>query len=184
MKEFFTADTHFGHKGIIEKGLRPGFSSMEEHDALVLENINKTVDREDRLFILGDFAFSNAPSWRGKIRCKNIDFIIGNHDRKEDSRKAFGTYWDIRVLKGGSLGFKRVLCHYPMIYWPASHRGAYHLYGHTHGQREQVLDKFFPDRRSMDVGVDEARRILGESRPFSWDEIYSLIGERKGHDPV
>jgi hypothetical protein len=39
------------------------------------------------------------------------------------------------------------------------------------------------DRDSMDVGIDSAYRILGEYRPFSYDEIARIMAKRE-HNPV
>lgn len=51
-------------------------------------------------------------------------------------------------------------------------------------QREFTLNALFPGRRSMDVGIDQAIRILGRPAPFSEAEIMELLGEKPGHDPV
>ncbi len=61
-----------------------------------------------------------------------------------------------------------------------SHHGAIHLYGHSHSSAEEGLDKKFPGRRSMDVGIDNAYRLLGEYRPFSWDEIKHRLLSKQG----
>lgn len=183
MTYWFTADTHFDHQTIGEKMLRSGnYANVSEHNETLLENLNSCVSRGDRLFILGDFAFKRAMYWRGRIRCKHIEFVIGNHDRPAESKRAFGTVWQIRVTKL-QCGEKAVLCHYPICYWPSSHHGAYHFYGHCHQQREITLDGVFPDRRSMDVGVDHAYRLFGRHRPFSEPELMELLADRKGHDP-
>jgi calcineurin-like phosphoesterase family protein len=162
---------------------RSVFSCLKEHDDIVMDQLNSTVGRNDRLYILGDFCFSNPARYRQKIRCKHIEFIIGNHDKPGLTEKSFGRVWHIRCTKFSN-GEKVVLCHYPMAYWPASHYNAYHLYGHMHGRREYDLTNYFPSRRSMDVGVDEAYRLLGAYRPFSEDEILTHLYPRAGHDPV
>lgn len=50
--------------------------------------------------------------------------------------------------------------------------------------REDYLDNIWPDRRSMDVGMDVAYDMFGEFRPFSELEVYSRLIARKGHDPL
>lgn len=126
-------------------------------------------------------------SWRAldeeikRINCRDIHLIWGNHDR-QNFGKHFKTAEDVTETKIGEINV--FLSHYPHAYWPASHRGSYHLYGHTHAQREETLDQLFPGRRSMDVGIDNARRILGEYRPFAFEEIHAILGLREGHDGV
>lgn len=67
-----------------------------------------------------------------------------------------------------------VLCHYAMRVWNKSHRGSWHLYGHSHNSLETEVWG-----RSMDVGVDSAKVILGDYRPFSFDEISRILSKRE-----
>ena len=65
METFFIADCHFGHKNIIKYCDRP-YSSVEEMDETILNNINKTVFPSDTLYILGDFTFTISPTLSSK----------------------------------------------------------------------------------------------------------------------
>lgn len=154
----------------------------------IIDEINKIVHRGDTLWHLGDFAWKDAGIWRKKIRCKNVNLIWGNHDKKSNA-KYFSRTLDTFIQKIGPDNDKQkcFLSHYPHAYWPASHHGSMHLYGHCHGQREQTLDTLFPGRRSMDVGVDEAFRRFGSYRPFTEDEVYEILIEGNSmnhHDPI
>jgi calcineurin-like phosphoesterase family protein len=184
MKTYFTADPHFDHDGVIGMSDRP-FASIEDHNDHLLHYINLTVDPRDRLFVLGDFAWRGAESFLRAIRCKNIHLIYGNHDKASNARQFKSVELGTEVKIGPKGAQHKVwLSHYPHAYWPASHYGAYHLYGHVHADREETLDAIWPDRRSMDVGVDNARLLLGNYRPFSEDEIIAAFAEQAGHDPV
>lgn len=180
MNTYFTADTHFQHFRIIELMNRP-FQTIEEHDAQLVHFINDTVQERDRLYILGDFAMKDPEGSRALIRCKNIIFLWGNHDPNKLKR----VYPEVNdVLEHKFEDQKIFMSHYPHAYWPSSHHGSMHLYGHCHGMREATLNQLFPARRSMDCGVDEAKRLLGAYRPFSLKEIQELILQRSGHDLV
>lgn len=179
--KFFTADCHFGERPN-NKLWRDEFSSREEHNEAILDGINSKVCRNDYLYILGDFAWDKPGKYRQQIRCKNITFIIGNHDRYQKSLNVFGTVHQLKVVKFA--GTKAVLCHYPFAFWDGSHKGWFHFYGHCHMQREETLDTIWPKRRSMDVGVDNAKHYLGHYEPFSEEEILGLIGGEPGHDQV
>jgi len=192
-RRFFTADPHFAHPGILPMmgrvdGAGALMGSIEEHDAKLIANINSTVDRDDELFIIGDFAFDKPGKYRAKIQCKHIKFIMGNHDRKTKTANVFGELHDIlrteAYNKDQTDSVKLYLCHYPTMYWDQSHNGVAHLYGHCHSQREAYLDELEPGRRAMDVGVDNAYRLLGEYRPFADYEIYDYMARRTGHDDV
>lgn len=202
MTRFFIADTHFHHcadnnkpdrKNIIELMCRTApngqlFSSQEEHDRHIIDNINSLVAREDELFIIGDFAFDKPGKFRAKIKCKHIRFLLGNHDRKSASLNIFGSIPEVlrtKVYNAKRNDFIQLfLCHYPSSYWDGSHRGWGHLYGHCHGQREDYLDSIEPQRRALDVGVDNIKRLYGDYRPLSEYEVYDYMAKRSGHDDV
>lgn len=193
MRRFFTADTHFNHEGIIKMMGRVGpmgalMSCAEEHDHLLIGQINATVGRDDELIIIGDFAFDNPGRYRAKINCSNVRLVLGNHDRKERSANVFGQIPEVMRSKAynhtADDHVKLFLSHYPTMYWDQSHNGCCHLYGHCHSQREEYLDDLEPQRRAMDVGVDNAYRLYGEYRPISEVEVYDYMARRSGHDDV
>ena len=64
-----------------------------------------------------------------------------------------------------------VLHHYGQRVWRNSHRGAYHLYGHSHGSLP-------PFGLSVDVGVD-SKEITSEYRPVSFEEVRQYMDNRK-----
>jgi len=180
---FFTADTHFGCERLV-KNIRQEFASIDEHDEALLDNINSTVGRNDCLVIIGDFCFKKPGSYRPKIKCKHIFYILGNHDQPAKIQAVFGgNVWQYRMMK---LKHMVWCCHYPCCHWPQSHYGAFHGYGHTHNNTryEDAMDLGMPGRRSIDVGVDSAKSLLGEYRPFSEDEFYGFLGDRIGHDYI
>lgn len=182
MTIFFTSDLHFDTDTFAKNKFRP-FNSADEMNLVLLDGINSTVERKDILYILGDFARYRAGHFRHLIRCKQIHFIKGNHDRPADL-KFWSSVSDTRIVKLGTKP-NRIPCflsHYPHIYWPMSHWGvSIHGYGHLHGQREEYLDNIWPERRSMDLGVDNYFRLFGTYKPFSETEILEILLKRKGH---
>ena len=56
---WFTADLHLGHRAILRLANRP-FSSIDQHDETIIENINKLVKSGDDLYILGDISFNQS----------------------------------------------------------------------------------------------------------------------------
>lgn len=206
---WFTADTHFGHANIAlytkrdfcmegsdlevanqiwsgdrQKGRwSPSPDSVMRMDEHLLGMINEFVAEDDILWHLGDFCFWNKNSSRdahwylSRIRCRNVCLVAGNHDQKE-TRDAFGECCDYKEIKVHSKDV--IMSHYAMCFWNRSHYGSWMLYGHAHGSAERWLDENMPGRTSMDVGVDNARKLLGEYRPFSFDDISSIFASRKG----
>lgn len=156
----------------------------------LLDGINNTVDVDDVLFFLGDFSFRHIHKYLRFIQCQNIVFVKGNHDDQEydtlhplqqgliSANVNTGEYTICRSRRGnGWIQF--VINHYLMAIWESSHKGAYHFYGHSHSNAEWWADKAMPYRKSMDVGVDNAFKLLGEYRPFELQEAISIINNRE-----
>jgi len=92
MRNWFSADTHFGHQNIIEYCTRP-YRDVDEMNQKLIENFNRLVQPNDVVFFLGDYLFHNSPG--GKIGegltikaeeyIKALQgrwvFIKGNHDK-------------------------------------------------------------------------------------------------------
>lgn len=178
---WFTSDWHLNHANIAgpniskwPKGYRD-FSSVKEMNETIITNVNKLVKHDDTLFFLGDLCFKDhslTPMWRDRIACREFHFIKGNHDAHiklyKDKFSSVQDYWE------GQLGAHYfVLCHYAFRVWHKNSKGAIHCYGHSHSNLEGT-----PYGKSIDVGVDNARRLLGEYRPFSITEITDIMKMR------
>lgn len=142
---WFTSDTHYGHRNIIEFCDRP-FTDLEDMHEKMIANYNKLVQPGDDVYILGDFAFYDSVNIFRRLN-GNKHLILGNHDKPNMVR---GVPWcwvkDVYMLKV-SPQIQIWLSHYAHRRWPKSHHGAYHLYGHSHNSIEDY-------GRSTDVGVD------------------------------
>lgn len=188
MTTYYCADPHIEHEGILEITERAAAfgKDIQAHNWAILDGINSSVKFTDQLYILGDVVFKDEADWLRKIKCKNKHLIWGNHDKNRIGAM-FKSARDVHDMQIGTAetGPHRVfLSHYPHAYWPASHRGSLHLYGHVHAEREATLDAAFPGRRSMDCGLDNAKRLLGTYRPFSEHEVIDILAAKPGHDFV
>lgn len=171
---------------------KPCASSVARMDKYLIDNINEMVQPDDVLWHLGDFCFGSgfssnalnkandnptAQRYRSLIKCKNVHLIWGNHDNYS-IRNYFSSASDMHTLRWE--GQDMVLCHYALAVWNKSHRGAWHLYGHSHSHAESWLDRVMPGRRSMDVGVDNVNSLFGSYRPLSFEEIKKIMSKRTG----
>jgi calcineurin-like phosphoesterase family protein len=189
---WFTADLHLGHGNIIKYCLRPFLNAEEQdhalrdprgkwrvsdntlkrHDDALLDAINAMVDREDTLWVLGDFCrgrFAEARAYRDRIRCRHVHLVWGNHDHPS-IRPLFG-----EALQQGMVcveGQEIWLNHYPMRSWNKSFHGSWHVYGHVHG-RLQGEDRARPDTLTRDVGVDAC-----EYQPLSFTALAAYMAPR------
>lgn len=78
-KLVLAGDLHLGHRSICE--YRSRFTSVEEHDEVVFDNLASSVYKRDSLYLLGDVAFTKEGLARIKsINCKSKVLLLGNHD--------------------------------------------------------------------------------------------------------
>lgn len=160
MATFFTADLHIGHAKVIKFCNRPFSDLKEMHDALI-EKWNARVGRADDVYVIGDFGFHGRSSdlERVFVALKGRKHLIkGNHD----PRQVLSLNWSSHPCDRKTLGIEGntvYLDHYSHRVWPKMHYGAYHLYGHSHGNLPGT-------GRSTDVGVD-----VWDYQPVTLDEI-------------
>lgn len=147
MTTYFTADLHLG--------TRQEYGTIEEHDAIIIDNINRLVARNDRLIILGDF--KHPAKYRCSINCHRVFFALGTYARLPGIL--------VKLAQG------EVWCsHSPYCYCPVDNYGGYHAYGNAYQSRELATTG---PRRSMDVGVDNAKFLFGSRRPISEGEFFA-----------
>ena len=179
-KVWFTSDLHFLHGNALvfhperleEAGIPyADFEAdrgviVEKYAEWLIEKWNKTVRREDYVYILGDLSLANKERTEkvlGKLRGRKY-LIFGNHDK---SCKGLENYFewcgDIKEAKFTNNQFKFIdpnetfcveLCHYPLLTWNRRTHGSVHLHGHVHG----ALDAFNDSGKELrlDVGWDGA----------------------------
>jgi len=169
----FTSDLHLDHANVIRYCKRPWLRDGDEikneegqlvwvdqhiaeerknemNEALIA-NWNKTVGQKDTVYCLGDIAFVTSEDRLRELIGRlngHIHLIRGNHDNRKIFKKAADVFASIRELNKITWDKQKIiLCHYSMRVWDCSHRGSWHLYGHSHG--------LLPGHgKSFDVGVD------------------------------
>lgn len=154
---FLISDTHFSHGNILTflnpdgTRLRP-FNSVEEMDELMIENWNKVVRPNDRVYHLGDVTFKFAylqaivPRLNGY---KNAVLIKGNHDELKPSQY-LQFFKDIRAY---SILDKFVLSHVP-IHPDSLSRWRANIHGHLHSNVVKYPDGS-ADKRYFNVSVEQ-----------------------------
>lgn len=76
---FLTSDLHLGHKNICK--YRKQFKTVEEHDAIVFDNLASAVNKRDSVYFMGDIAFTLDGLEKIKsLNVKSKVLLLGNHD--------------------------------------------------------------------------------------------------------
>jgi len=173
---WFTADHHFGHNNIIKFCNRP-FDSIEEMNQTLITNWNSVITHRDDVYVLGDVVLGDIKTLQSYLSrlLGNIYIIPGGHDKwMREPLPEIESYGIDLLCPLVTITIEKqpiVLCHYAMRVWDRSHYGSLHFYGHSHGGLSWY-------KNSLDVGVDNAKKLLGEYRPFSFEEaIYFAKGE-------
>lgn len=129
------SDPHFGHKNIINftdalgTRIRP-FASVEEHDETIIENCNKVVKPEDRLYLLGDIAIGRASIAQvGRLNGRK-KLIKGNHDifKLKDYIPYFDDICAYRFYPEHGI----IMSHIPVHTSCLENRFKLNVHGHTH----------------------------------------------------
>ena len=153
MNTFFTSDTHFGHSNILRYDNSP-FASIREQDNAIIHLWNARVEKSDKVFHLGDFAFgkqADIPYIQSITKRLNgkIHLIKGNHEKIALVPEISGRFESIESYREEHIDKQLfILFHYPIHEWNRCHRGSFHLHGHTHGN-----DSYDPRFRRMNVGI-------------------------------
>lgn len=157
-------------------------------DQVILDRINETVGVDETLYILGDFTFRGGKpiEYRSRIVCKDVHICLGNHDQRKDyelfrdgTMSGFASVQDVKEVI--YCNQRIYLSHYAARVWPASHKGSYMLYGHSHSKLDQ--EDRNSQRKTLDVGVDNTinyNKPFGE--PWSFKEIQRLFNNKEKHE--
>ena len=157
MRRFLVADTHFGHRNIIEYENRP-FSNVEE--------------KEDLVYILGDFTLS-----RRKEIIKNLVnrlngrkvLIMGNHDtRKPKDYVECG--FETAIRKPIMVEPGVVLMHEPFIEEKYIFPNYIYFFGHVHSNHT-LMDDY---SNCMCVSVERTGY-----KPIDLDESIGIIRKER-----
>lgn len=149
---FFTSDLHLGHSNIIKYCNRP-FKDIYDMDETIITNWNSKINKEDTVYVLGDFCFKNHQLYLPRLN-GHINLIQGDHDNYKSNRFLLNTVIEKQPI---------TLCHWCLRVWAKSHYNAWSLFGHSHGRLP-------PIGKSWDVGVDNNKFF-----PLSFEDIKKIM---------
>lgn len=179
---YFTSDLHFGHKNILKFCARP-YLSISEMDNALIQNWNACIKKNEHVYVLGDFSFSNKERTTEIIKQLNgyKIIILGNHD--SHAKKMLDMGFD-RVFENHKIRIndtELLLSHFP--YHPQSNNEQDQRYLHKrilddgkswllHGHVHEAWDQ---KARMINVGVD-----VRNYKPVSHETILSIIKKDQG----
>lgn len=181
---FFTSDSHFYHKNIIEYCKRP-YLSIDEMNEDLIEKWNSVVGPDDIVFHLGDFIFGGTQKWEEILKRLNGKkyLILGNHDEKNITSSVEPYFENIAYKMHIYIEDKSIyLNHCPERCFAGSWRGenaTWQLFGHVHSSKRckegldvRRLTDMFPTQ--YDVGVDN-----NNFTPVSFNKVKEIIEKQQ-----
>lgn len=167
------SDLHLGHTSMYTKPLtdingnrlRP-FQDVEEADEYMIQEWNKLVAPQDKVYVLGDVAIPRAGVKKLERLKGRKCLIAGNHDSIwEDQLRphfyAYRAYWKLGDF---------ALSHVPM-HVCSLRRFHANIHGHLHSEDVLMADGT-RDPRYINVCVEKT-----EYKPINYDEIYKRFRE-------
>lgn len=173
---FYIADTHFGHKNILQFDHRP-FADLYQMEETMVMLWNAAVRKTDTVYILGDFCWGKADEWLRIIRQLNGTKVLieGNHDLSSYPAALKNQFADITPFKeivdnGKDNSSRKVLMsHYPMPFYKRANNEKYFmLCGHVHATAENdCLEKLIQELREGS-GVPNCGQIYNVGCMMPW----------------
>jgi len=182
---FFTSDTHFYHRNILEYCNRP-FSTVDEMNEALIANWNQTVGANDIVYHLGDFTLTTRVDLVDGILARlngKIILVKGNHDKwlrkfdqlQNQSKIEWVRQYNKENFHINGENYEIVMMHYPMLSWDGSYRGSIQIHGHAHGSNDHLN----VGTKRIDVGVDATNMFL---KPISVQGIVALTSGGRNTD--
>ncbi|PAD70603.1 hypothetical protein CHH83_02030 [Bacillus sp. 7586-K] len=175
MAIYFTSDTHYWHKNILNFENRP-YESVEGMTFDMIQKWNEQVNNEDTVYHLGDLCLGNLEQTVDVLKQLKgkIILIKGNHDFSKHYKKInqMGLLHEYHEV-GITLNYnkqKMWLTHYPFEIGLRPRKWSIH--GHIHG-KESSWDN------QINVGVDSPHfkhKKFGEL--ITIDELYEEMNKR------
>ena len=116
---WFTSDLHLGHNKPFLYEPR-GFKNIQEHDNAIIENWNKIIRPNDKVYVLGDLMLNDNKAGIEKIKqLKGQIYVVrGNHDTEVRVNLYNNCDNIIKVTEGQFLRYGKYhfyLSHYPTL---------------------------------------------------------------------
>ena len=170
MTKYFTSDWHLSHSKAWDTFKRPDgtplrpFTSTEEMDNTLIDNVNKVVKPNDTLIMLGDVGISRKSlQLIRRLHVQDLRLVFGNHDIYP-----FQDYVDVgfKELYGVYVMPKvRIVCTHIPVHIDSMERWNQNLHGHLHyGWVKDKWGKPNPTYRNLSVEMINYE-------PVSYDQI-------------
>jgi len=168
---FLCSDHHFGHANILTFTDRDGsrvreFESVEQMDETMVENHNRVVSPKDKVYFLGDVAFTKKHlAIVARLNGEKV-LIKGNHDQ-ENLSEYHKYFKDVR----GTHQFSGLIFSHVPIHPDSLGRWSANIHGHLHTNEVMLHDK--PDPRYLSVCMERISYT-----PITLEAVHKMVKNR------
>jgi calcineurin-like phosphoesterase family protein len=151
----------------------------------IVQKWNEVVGPQDTVYQLGDFCHGESVDSAVEVVKQlngRIFWTPGNHNKIDqelvnrklliDIGREYELWVQDRDIDRGRVMI--VLSHYAHVVWNKSHKGSWHLHGHTHGS---LPDN--PHAMSMDVGC-----MMHNMYPVSFNDVWRFMRSKDYRTPL
>ncbi len=172
---FLISDSHFSHENSwktfkLDDGVTPmrPFTSTEEMDETMVDNWNRVVRPQDKVYHLGDIAMSKRPLHAIMPRLNGEKVLIkGNHDIEKIT--CYLQYF--KDVRGSHMLDRLALSHIP-IHPDSLSRWRGNIHGHLHNYHVKLPNGLF-DPRYVCVSVERINYT-----PIPFEEVNTMFKAR------
>ncbi len=184
---YFTSDQHFFHESVLTWDKR-SFSSIEDMNTALIDNIHKKVPKNGILVIAGDVMMMRKGQ-KYKDRLYEIFTLIdrqilhvkGNHDDVDISHPNLIAQCELLNLsvkdEEAVNGRQHItVCHFAMLSWEKKIYGSYLAHGDAHGgllDRDTGYMDYYKQNYAKDIGV-----MNTNYEPISYAEFVKEMREK------
>lgn len=170
---WFISDLHLGHKNILGFKRQDGtplrsFENTWQMEATIFQRWSETVKVQDKVYVLGDVAFTRDSLLRMSSLPGHKRLVRGNHDgfQMKAYLSVFEEIYGVRQIDG------YWLTHVPMHPQSMTGRAKINIHGHLHANHVKLPDSR-PDPRYFNVSVEQI-----DYRPINFEEIKKHWAEK------
>jgi calcineurin-like phosphoesterase family protein len=195
---------HYGHDPKWKEPIwkTRGYNSSREHDEGLIDNWNSKANKDTIGFLLGDTIFGHMSDERlmelfRRLEFKTLYVLPGNHqagykqllEKAENNTLYMSNFWDHNdqreiifvpnYLEAVVNGQAIVMCHYPILSFNGSGKGAYHLFAHVHNN----LSRSELGRMYLKTGLNYEVSVENCPSPITFGELRAEMRKRKASSP-
>ncbi len=169
---WFISDTHFNHANVLkftyyEGGpkIRPDFETVEEMNEVMIQNWNKAIKPEDKVYHLGDVMFGNSKHYYSILSRLNGKkrLIVGNHDDIKDP--ALSSHFQKIQMWNYFKEHDFLVTHVPIIR-PEICKVKFNVHGHIHQNDD-------PSPVHLNISVEKTNFA-----PIHLDEVKARLAKK------